>query len=190
MHFDWMQATIMGHYVKFATVWKLRNMFDANDQRRAKNVLARWFKIACDPVALIKVNQAIPELYAANIEKKYFFNKWKLLQFQKQASQLNRKLKLQNMWYSLDRYWKRRMKVNYLCWRDVLIRKLDAIRTLYAFASKQRYARSTQAFMKWRNFKENQDFNARMHSLSISLAYSQFTQKLFSSWREWSLAHK
>jgi len=69
----------MGHYVKFATVWKLRKMFDANDERRAKTVLNRWFKIACDPVALIKVNKAIPELYEDRIRKKYFFNKWKLL---------------------------------------------------------------------------------------------------------------
>jgi len=133
----------MGHYVKFATVWKLRKMFDANDERRAKTVLNRWFKIACDPVALIKVNKAIPELYEDRIRKKYFFNKWKLLQFQKAAKMLNQKLKLHNMWYCLDRYWKRRMKVNYLCWRDCLIRKLDAIRTLYAFANKQRYAKVT-----------------------------------------------
>jgi hypothetical protein len=79
MHFDWMQATVMGRYVKFATVWKLRKMFNANDERRAKNVLSRWFKIACDPVALIKVNKGIPELYEDSISKKYFFNKWKLL---------------------------------------------------------------------------------------------------------------
>jgi hypothetical protein len=54
-------------------------MFLANDRRRAKNALSRWFKIACDPVALIKVNKQIPELYAANISKNYFFNKWKII---------------------------------------------------------------------------------------------------------------
>jgi hypothetical protein len=71
----------VGNYVKFATVWKLRKMFKENDEKRAKNALLRWFKLACDPVALIRVNQAIPELYEAGICKKYFFNKWKILKY-------------------------------------------------------------------------------------------------------------
>mgnify|MGYP003353959694 CR=1 FL=1 len=76
-----MLATLIGRFEKFATVWKLRKMFRANDEKRAKNALQRWFKLACDPVALIKVNKGIPELYEDSISKKYFFNKWKLLQF-------------------------------------------------------------------------------------------------------------
>lgn len=131
-----MQATIVGNFVKFGAIWKLRKMFRANDERRAKNALCRWFKIACDPVALIRVNRGIPELYEASITKKYFFNKWRIRQFQQNAKQLATKLKLRKMWHSLDRYWRRRMKVNFLCWRDSLIRKNDAIRTMYAFIDK------------------------------------------------------
>ena len=134
--FDWMQATVMGNFVKFGSVWKLHKMFLANAKRRAKNSLLRWFKIACDPVALIRVNLRIPELYADNIQKKYFFNKWKNLQFRKQAFRLGRSIKLKTMCFNLDRYWTRRKNQYFLCWRDWLIRKNDAIRTLYAFASK------------------------------------------------------
>lgn len=173
MHFDWMQATIVGNYVKFGAVWKLRKMFLANNERKMKNALMRWFKVACDPVALIRVNLGIPELYEGQIRKRYFFNKWRILRFQKQAAELSMKVRLEKMWFCLDRYWKRRMKVNYLCWRDTLIRKNDAIRCIYSLASKQRYFLVTQAFMKWRNFKENQDFQVRMHSMAIGLAFSQ-----------------
>jgi hypothetical protein len=185
-----MLATLIGRFEKFATVWKLRKMFRANDEKRAKNALQRWFKLACDPVALIRVNQAIPELYEDSIRKKYFFNKWKLLQFLKAARVLNRKLRLRSMWYSLDRYWKRRMKVNFLCWRDSLIRKNDAVRTMYTFASKMRYFKVTQAFMKWRSYKDSQDFNVRMHALGLSLAIAQSIQSVFSAWREWAYAKK
>ena len=69
----------MGNYRKFGAIWKLRTMFLANNTKRKKNALSRWFKIACDPVALIRLNNKIPELYAANIAKNYFFNKWKLV---------------------------------------------------------------------------------------------------------------
>ena len=83
--FDWMKATIVGNFKKFGSIWQLRKMFLSNDRRRAKNALSRWFKIACDPVALIKMNKQIPELYAASISKNYFFNKWKIIKAKKQA---------------------------------------------------------------------------------------------------------
>ena len=108
----------MGKFVKFGSVWKLHKMLMANAKRRAKNALLRWFKIACDPIALIKINLGIPELYAENIQKKYFFSKWRNMQFRRQSVQLNRSLRLKSMCFSLTRYWKRRMKVNFLCWRD------------------------------------------------------------------------
>ena len=86
--FDWMQATIVGKFVKFGAVFKLKKMFRTNDQRRAKNALLKWFKIACDPIALIRVNKGIPELYEASISKNYFFNKWRIRKFQQNAKQL------------------------------------------------------------------------------------------------------
>jgi len=63
-------------------------MFRANDQRRAINALLKWFKIACDPVALIRINKRIPELYEASISKSYFFNKWRIKKLQKNSKQL------------------------------------------------------------------------------------------------------
>ena len=64
--------------------------------------------------------------------------------------------------------------MNFLCWRDSLIRKNEAIKKIFAFANEQHYFCITHAFMKWRNFKESQDFNVRMHSLSLSLAVTRF----------------
>jgi len=176
----------MGNFVKFGSVWKLHKMFLANAKRRAKNSLLRWFKIACDPVALIRVNLRIPELYADNIQKKYFFNKWKNLQFRKQAFRLGRSIKLKTMCFNLDRYWTRRKNQYFLCWRDWLIRKNDAIRTLYAFASKQRYIKVGRAFMNWRNFLENQEFMARMHAFAINNSIAQLQQTTFANWRTWA----
>jgi len=133
-----------------------------NNKKRAKSALNRWFKIACDPVALIKLNRAIPNLYDDKISNTYFFNKWKIALARKQADNMTKGLGVQKMFFKLDRYWKRRMKVNFLCWRDMLIEKNDAVRTLYRFANDQRYCRVMQAFEKWHRFKEDQDFNVRL----------------------------
>ena len=120
----------------------------------------------------------------------FFFSQWRFLYIKRKQEKLERKQKMVRCMKSLDSYWKRRMKVLYLCWRDQLIIKNEAIRTLYRFVSDRRIMKTQQAFQKWKNFKLDFEFNLRMHGLTVKICLKRLKTQLFYAWRTWARQQK
>jgi len=49
-----MQWVTRGYVNQFGAVYRLRNLILHRNSKQAKNALARWFKLACDPLMLLE----------------------------------------------------------------------------------------------------------------------------------------
>ncbi len=64
-----------GYINQFGAIYRLRNLLIHQNQRKAKNALARWFKLACDPLMLLEQNRQIPEFFAKRHTENLVFNR-------------------------------------------------------------------------------------------------------------------
>jgi len=64
-----------GYVNQFGAIFRLRNLLLHKNHRMAKNALARWFKLACDPLMLVEQNKQIPEFFAKRHHDRLVFNR-------------------------------------------------------------------------------------------------------------------
>ena len=72
---DQMLWVTRGYVSQFGAVYRLRCLMLHRNQRQAKNALARWFKLACDPPMLMKQNKEIPEFFSKFHTDRLVFNR-------------------------------------------------------------------------------------------------------------------
>jgi len=141
-----------GYVNQFGAVYRLRNLILHRNQKLAKNALARWFKLACDPLMLIEQNRQIPEFFAKHHTTRLVFNRefeeWML----KQNRESLKVSQLHTIKGKIGSFWRREMKLRFMMWRDnVRARKVN-LHVLAKFAAKQKYFESVRAFTKWVSF--------------------------------------
>ena len=77
------------------------------------------------------------------------------------------------MWGHLHRLWRKWMKLRFNQWRDNVIARNSAVKTMDYFFTKNRRYRQQQVIAKWKNVVLDQDFNVRMHGVAIQLSCKQ-----------------
>lgn len=134
-----MQWVTRGYVNQFGAVYRLRNLILHRNSKLAKNALAKWFKLACDPLMLIEQNRQIPEFFAKHHTTRLVFNRefeqWMLRQgFEsKKLSQLHMiKGKLAN-------FWRRELKLRFNMWRDNVRARTSSLKAIERLATKARY---------------------------------------------------
>ena len=179
-----------GYVNQFGAVTKFRSLLLASNRRIARNALARWFKLACDPIMLMHQNEQIPKFYAPRIQGAQEFARGFENYMNEQSAALTKFVALDRMWGHVHRLWRKDMKLRFIQWRDAVIAKNRAIKTLDHFFTKNRRYRQSQVIAKWRHYVLDQDFHIKMHGVVVQLACAKLQQGVFFEWRIWAAEHK
>lgn len=125
-----------GYVNQFGAVYRLRNLILHRNKKLAKNALARWFKLACDPLMLLEQNRRIPEFFAKHHTTRLIFNRefeqWMLKQ-NHQSLQISQ---LHTMKGKVGNFWRRELKLRFMMWRDNGRARKVNLKVLSKFAAK------------------------------------------------------
>ena len=80
---------------------------------------------------------------------------------------MTKQVAIDRMWGNLDRLWKKWMKLRFIQWRDNVIAKNRAVKTLDYFFTKNRRYRQVQVITKWKHYVLDQDFHIQMHGVAV-----------------------